>query len=485
MIYQDTEITAKVYQKHFLNSTKKFPIIKSAWGTGKTMFLILKAVKLCEDYPGNVGVLFRKEYTDLRDSTIKDFELYTGLKVDSQREAKIGKSVIMFRHLEELNNIQNMNLGFFGIEQAEELESDIVFYILLGRLRKEGTSRQGMMIANAKGHNWIYKIKKEGIYDPETKERLDDVVEATSYDNKDIIPADTFRTWELLKEKKPNLYNRFVLNSDDEYGDESVFDKTKLQEWLNLNTQYKTGVLQYNDKGLIEFKETVNGNLRIYEQPVAETTYCIGVDVSEGIQNEDQDRDWSVASVKRHDTWVQVAKYKGRIKPDALADMLNLIGRYYNTAIIGVEINNHGLTTLTTLQREHKYPRLYFKEVLDEATKQKSKKFGWQTTSKTKPLLIDSQAEAISEGKTKIVDIDSLKEHFEFIMDEDGLYHAPQGLHDDEVIADAICTFMCKSNYAYNPTEEWSAPEHQMGGVRGYNKAYMSKMDKYLKRKLH
>ncbi|MBK7546268.1 MAG: hypothetical protein IPI56_11090 [Elusimicrobia bacterium] len=47
------------------------------------------------------------------------------------------KSEILFRHLEEIHGVvQNMNLGWFWIEQAEELETDETFNVLRGRLRR-------------------------------------------------------------------------------------------------------------------------------------------------------------------------------------------------------------------------------------------------------------------------------------------------------------------------------------------------------------
>jgi len=213
------EIKCKAFQERVLESKKKFVIIKSAWGTGKTLFGILKCFNLAKNYPNNLIMICRAEYTDLRDSTIKDFTTYTGMAPDSSREVKFANgSIIMFRHLEELSekNLQNINLGAFMIEQAEELETDNVFYLLMGRLRRKDSSRQGILLANANGHNWIYKLGIEGLIDPQTNENLIDYITATSYDNRDVIPEDTFRTWELMKDKKPAIYNRFVLNSDDE-----------------------------------------------------------------------------------------------------------------------------------------------------------------------------------------------------------------------------------------------------------------------------
>jgi hypothetical protein len=219
------------WQDGFIYGPQKYGFLKSAWGTGKTLALILAGVNESETHPENLGVIFRKEFEDLRDSTIKDFEKYTGMTVNSSREVKIGTSTIMFRHLEEMNNLQNMNLGWFGIEQGEELETDDYFFKLLGRLRRENSGRRGFVIANANGHNWIYKIKQNGVVDEKTGERLDAHFAATTAEASATLPKDYLASLELMKRSKPSLYKRFVLNSDEEA---DVSDVVIQPSWVSV-----------------------------------------------------------------------------------------------------------------------------------------------------------------------------------------------------------------------------------------------------------
>jgi phage terminase large subunit len=198
-------------QSDFILSKARHPAYVSAWATGKTTAGIGKAMELSAAFPGNLGVIFRKEYTDLKDSTVKDFEEYTGLKVDSGRDVKLSNgSIVMFRHLEEMNNIQNINLGWFWIEQAEELVTDDQFFKLWGRLRRRGCDQKGFITANTNGHNWIYKLwKLKNLSGGE-------LFEAKTLDNAGNLSPEFLNSLEILKDKKPNLYNRFVMNSWDE-----------------------------------------------------------------------------------------------------------------------------------------------------------------------------------------------------------------------------------------------------------------------------
>ena len=199
-------------QDNFIFSEARFPAYVGAWGTGKSFAGIQRAMILSEESPKNLGVIFRREYTDLRDSTCKDFEKYTGVKISSERSVEFpNKSEILFRHLEEIHGVvQNMNLGWFWIEQAEELETDETFNVLRGRLRRDVKRRTGFLTANTNGNNWIYRTWKVG------SDKDYDLHEATSFDAEKYLPADTIADWKKLEQSSPKIYRRFVLNSWEE-----------------------------------------------------------------------------------------------------------------------------------------------------------------------------------------------------------------------------------------------------------------------------
>ena len=212
-------------QREFYTSKARFPAFVAGWGTGKTMCMILKAIFLCQKYPNNLGLICRKTETSLRDSTIQDFERYTTLKVPNHGNVIIPgtNSMIMFRHADNIGQfkgmLQNINLGFFGIEQAEEMASADVFDMLRGRTRREKTSHQGIIIANQNGHNWIWRRwKKEAHLRPNYH-----LIEANSFVNRRNLPDDTLADWEDLKLDAPKKYNRYVMNSWEDYDIEGSY----------------------------------------------------------------------------------------------------------------------------------------------------------------------------------------------------------------------------------------------------------------------
>jgi len=98
----------------------------------------------------------------------------------------------------------------------------------------------------------------------------------------------------------------------------------------------------------------------------------IGADVGEGLAHGDA----SAACVLDLKTGEQVAELHGRIPPDRFARVLDALGRYYHRALLGVERNNHGHSTLNTLSHTCQYPNLYHHTRYDQARLQSSV-LGW------------------------------------------------------------------------------------------------------------
>ena len=220
------------YQHRFLLSQAKFPAMIAGIGTGKTMCLLTKLYDYCETYPGTTALVVRKEFTDLKDSTIKDFQNYFECTVGSDKDYKLPNgSTIMFRHAAEIQVLKNINLGIAGIEQAEEFEDDTQFQFLRDRLRQNNgaTIRPLLIIANAQGHNWIWK---HWINNPPSSEY--EAITANTFENERNLPPDFITDLKRMETEAPSHFRQYIMNSFEETEvDDYVFT---YQELLSAKT---------------------------------------------------------------------------------------------------------------------------------------------------------------------------------------------------------------------------------------------------------
>jgi len=172
-----------------------------------------------------------------------------------------------------------------------------------------------------------------------------------------------------------------------------------------------------------------NGQITIWKKPQPGHRYVIGVDTSEGTPH----GDFSCAGVVDVETTEQVAVLHGRLRPEVTAQKVAKLGLEYNKALIAVEANNHGHSTLNTLQNTLHYGNLYRHQ--DYAAYGSTPKLGWQTNEKTRPLLLDGLQLAMDESTFRVNDKDFLAEMFTFEDNGSGKYSAREGYHDDRIVA--------------------------------------------------
>ena len=207
-------------QDDFIYTEVRYPGFVGGWGSGKSLALIIKCVNAAQDYPQNLILIVRYSYTDLRDSTCRDFEKYTGMTIPSNKDVRFPNgSVIMFRHGSQVATLQNLNLGAFAIEQAEEFDSDNEFQLLRGRLRREGMPHFGAVIANQRGHNWIWNLWKQ--HNPGRSDEFR-LWEATTFDNHKL-PQKFLDDLRRMEVESPTKYAQYVMNSWDELDAEGAY----------------------------------------------------------------------------------------------------------------------------------------------------------------------------------------------------------------------------------------------------------------------
>nr|DAD96755.1 MAG TPA: Terminase large subunit [Podoviridae sp. ctdDI2] len=179
---------------------------------------------------------------------------------------------------------------------------------------------------------------------------------------------------------------------------------------------------------------TYKAPLKIWEKPKPYKEYVIGADVAEGLKG----GDFSVATVVDVSTMEVVARWRGHCDPDKFGEILGALGTYYNYALIGVEVNNHGLTTVQKL-RDTFYTNLYKRDRgYDEEWETPTVNLGWKTDMRTKRLMVDDLIKLVRERVIKDKDIVFINEAFSYVRDERGRMNAEEGSHDDVVMSTAI-----------------------------------------------
>jgi hypothetical protein len=186
------------------------------------------------------------------------------------------------------------------------------------------------------------------------------------------------------------------------------------------------------------------GRLRIWDRPRVGKNYVIGVDVAEGLKK----GDYSCANVLSIPTGAQVAQWHGHIDPDLWGEVLFSLGMFYNRSVMGVEVNNHGHSTISTLKRL-KYPRLYLREQIDGPEGRKVKKYGWLTTATSKMRIINQLNGVLRDGNSGIVCADTVRELDDYAIldaaEADGdrsIFGAKPNCYDDRVMSLAIALEM-------------------------------------------
>lgn len=189
--------------------------------------------------------------------------------------------------------------------------------------------------------------------------------------------------------------------------------------------------------------------LRVYEHPRKGISYCIGSDTSEGVRG----GDLSACVVLRCPELIEVATFNQIIDPYEYALILYALGFVYNKALLGVEDNDKGSTTvLNRLSRELHYPNLYIRQVFDTRDPFKQvPKYGWKTTSKTKDKMYGELQPIIKNLEIKFNDLETIKQLMLFAMLENGKTGVAEPEHDDLAIAAMIAYQMSKSVYIDKP----------------------------------
>ena len=183
-----------------------------------------------------------------------------------------------------------------------------------------------------------------------------------------------------------------------------------------------------------KWKPDERGPLRIRKHPEEGVPYVLGGDTA------GTGSDFFAAHVIDNRTGEQIAVLHHQFGERMFAEQVYCLGMYYNEALVGIEVNYS--TYPEMVLEELGYPNLYVRKRLDNYTGKLMDAFGFETTTTTRPAIIDGLKDVAQSALETITDYDTLGEMLTFVYDEKWKAQAEEGEHDDLVLSLAITHFI-------------------------------------------
>lgn len=448
----------------------RYLVMVGGGGSGKSICagdLILNRVT---SEPGHTWLVCRKVAKTLRTSCFNqlvgqarenyaeflDREYPGDLRISFKNGSKI-----IFAGLDDVEKLKSIyNITGIWIEEASEItEQD--FNQLDIRLRGETKYRKQIIITfnPVSILHWLKRrfFDRRGVDGrllPERERKKIRTHHSTYKDNR-FLPAEDIEVLEAFKDTDPYYYQVYCLGQWGVLG-KSVFDAQAVSARLLAAPKAQdTGHFEYADYGTgikgIRWVSERDGWIKIYRQPQERRHYVIGGDTA------GTGSDSFVGQVLDNLTGEQVAVLRHSFGEDEYARQMYCLGTYYNDALIGIETN---YSTYPVMELERlKYPRQYVRETMDNYTHRVQKSYGFETNSKTRPVIIANLITWARENIGSINDRSTLEEMLTFVRNEHFKPEAESGAHDDCVMALAIAHYI-------RPQQQYidSAPETDKAG---------------------
>ena len=439
------KISKKVFNEvylPYLNNDDRYILFYGGGSSGKSYFIAQRFIyKLIHPTRCNLLVVRQTGDTNRRSTfpllkqVISNWNLAQHFKVnesDMRIVCKLTGNEVAFAGLDDVEKIKsitfsNGELTDIWVEEATECQEGDINQL---KVRLRGGKSKKQMVLSFNPINIQHWIKRHFI-----DSNLATVCFSTYKDNK-FLTDDDRKALEDLKRIDEYTYNVYCLGQWGILG-KTVFDARAIQGRLEVIPKpLKTGYFLYDYDGLhvtnIRWMNDRNGYIKIFSLPNTPevTKYCIGGDTS------GEGSDYFTGHVLDARTGKQVATLKHQFDADQYTKQMYCLGMYYKQALIGIEANFDSFPIME-LQRLG-YTNQYVRETQDTYTGKTEKRFGFKTTSLTRPTIISRLIEIVREHTDTINDKDTLEELLTIVRNEKGRIEAPEGGHDDQMMGLAI-----------------------------------------------
>ena len=426
----------------YLDNEDRYLVFYGGGSSGKSYFIAQRWVyKLIQPrrcnllVTRNTGDTNRTSTFPLFKQVIADWKLSEHFKInesDMHIICKLTGNEVIFKGLDDIEKVKsvtfaNGELTHEWVEEATECQESDINQL---KVRLRGGKSKKQMVLSFNPINIQHWIKRHFI-----DSGLATVCFSTYKDNK-FLTDDDRKALEDLKYTDEYTYEVYCLGKWGILG-KTVFDARAIQSRLEtIPKPLKVGYFTYDYDGLkitnIRWVNDKNGYIQIYQVPnvPAVTEYCIGGDTA------GEGSDFFTGHVLDAKTAQQVAHLKHQFDADQYTRQMYCLGKYYKDALIGIEANFDSYPIME-LQRLG-YQKQYAREAQDTYTGKTEKRFGFKTTSLTRPTAISRLIEVVREHCDTICDRETLEELLTIFRNEKGRIEAPEGGHDDDMMGLAI-----------------------------------------------
>lgn len=455
----------------YLENTDRYLLFYGGGSSGKSFFIGQRYIyKLLHPVRCNLLVVRQTGDTNRRSTfpllkqVISAWNLGEHFKInesDMRIVCRITGNEVAFAGLDDVEKIKsitfsNGELTDIWVEEATECQEADINQL---KVRLRGGKSKKQMVLSFNPINIQHWIKRHFI-----DSGLATVCFSTYKDNK-FLTDDDRKALEDLKLTDEYTYEVYCLGKWGIIG-KTVFDAKAIQNRLEtLQKPLKAGYFLYDYDGLqithIRWVNDPNGYIRIYQIPNVPqmTEYCIGGDTA------GEGSDFFTGHVLDARTGEQVAVLRHQFDADQYTRQMYCLGKYYKDALIGIEANFDSYPIME-LQRLG-YMRQYTREAQDTYTGKTEKRFGFKTTSLTRPTIISRLIEIVREHCGTINDKDTLEELLTIVRNEKGRIEAPEGGHDDMMMGLAIAHHI-KDQVVFTNESINMSPQYNFSLERNY-----------------
>jgi len=249
-----------------------------------------------------------------------------------------------------------------------------------------------------------------------------------------------YMRWLSLKKDVERLNQEYPTTPDEAFisTGKPYFDQKKILECKMMVQEP-----EYFDVIGREVVDVYAGPLMVWKKPQPKRAYVIGGDTAEGLHN----GDFSTLTVIDVETREIQAIYKSQIPPDEFYEVCIAVGNWYNNALLAVEVNKDGLWVNNELERSG-YTNLYYRQRIDDVTKQVANSFGWRTDRQSRDSMLTELRSVFTD--VAFTQAPLLDEMISFVRNARGKPEAVLGKHDDVIMATAIAYMVRKLWYVEN-----------------------------------